>query len=771
MTSGDDLFQQAMNAGHSAAWDGSWGRAAGFYRQALELSPNEPRALSGLALALYELEDYENSLRTYLQATRLAPEDPLLVDKISQLYERMGIADRAMAAAMQAAELYLKSHDAEKSIECWSRVLSLNPGHMQAQARLALVYERLGRPKEAAAEYTNLAALFQGSGNPEKAAHAIQHALQLSPGSEEAQRAMQLLQNGRSLPSPARPSGRKMPPSTIQAGKLKSVQEEDPDLDPVAEARGRALTMLASLLFDVVSEDSQPQATRRGLGAIVRNVGGSPARGSDPTRMMLHLSQVVDLQTCGQDSQALEELERAREAGLDHPAVDYDLGLLLSEAGRSEEALRCLQGAVKHPDFALGGHLLSGKELVRLQSWRLATDEYLEALRLADAAVVPEEQADDLRQLYEPIIESQRQRNDPEADRILCESVSSLLMRPSWRASLTEARRQLPLQVSGGSPVPLAEVLTQSNSSQVVESLSAIHQLADAGYLGSAIEEALFALQHAPTYLPLHITISDLLIQQGHLPEAISKLMVVARTYSIRGETRRAIELYHRLTELAPMDLVVRANLIDLLVTLGKIDETLEEYMNLAQVHYDLANLDQARKTYVEALQLTQGMQGDHNWRVRILHRMADIDLQRLEWRQALRLFEQIRDLQPEDEKARQKLVELNYRLGQENQALAELDHYTTFLKNGGQKASAASFLEAVLVDLFDRPLVRMRLGELYAQMGRPEEALSQLDAAGEGYLQAGDRDGAATAVKAILALNPSNVQEYQQLLDQLQKI
>jgi tetratricopeptide (TPR) repeat protein len=287
----------------------------------------------------------------------------------------------------------------------------------------------------------------------------------------------------------------------------------------------------------------------------------------------------------------------------------------------------------------------------------------------------------------------------------------------------------------------------------VVESLSAIHQLAEAGMLGSAIEEAYFALQHAPTYLPLHVTISDLLVQQGHLPEAISKLMVVARTYSIRGETRRAIALYHRLTELAPMDLTARANLIDLLVTLGKVDEALEEYINLAQVHYDLANLDQARKTFVQALQLTRREQ-DRAWRVRLLHRIADIDLQSLDWRQALRLFEQIRDLQPEDEKARQKLVELNYRLGQESQALAELDHYITFLKNAGQKESAVSFLETVLLDLFDRPLVRLRLGAV--RSGRAVgEAISQLDAAGEGYLQAGDRDS-GSRVKAILALNPS---------------
>jgi hypothetical protein len=31
-----DVFQQAMNQGHSAAWDQLWDRAAGYYRQALD---------------------------------------------------------------------------------------------------------------------------------------------------------------------------------------------------------------------------------------------------------------------------------------------------------------------------------------------------------------------------------------------------------------------------------------------------------------------------------------------------------------------------------------------------------------------------------------------------------------------------------------------------------------------------------------------------------------------------------------------------------------
>jgi predicted Zn-dependent protease len=109
----------------------------------------------------------------------------------------------------------------------------------------------------------------------------------------------------------------------------------------------------------------------------------------------------------------------------------------------------------------------------------------------------------------------------------------------------------------------------------------------------------------------------------------------------------------------------------------------------------------------------------DRAWRVTILYRMADIDVQSLDWRQALRIFEQIRTLQPDEEKARLKLVELNFRLGQEAQGLAELDNFIAYLASAGQKERAIAFMETMLSEGLERPSVRRRLAELYRQVGR----------------------------------------------------
>ena len=75
MAQREDVFQQAMNTGHSAAWDQQWDKAASAYRKALEEFPDHPSALTSLGLALFESRHYEESLQVYQKAAQAAPKD------------------------------------------------------------------------------------------------------------------------------------------------------------------------------------------------------------------------------------------------------------------------------------------------------------------------------------------------------------------------------------------------------------------------------------------------------------------------------------------------------------------------------------------------------------------------------------------------------------------------------------------------------------------------------------------------------------------------
>jgi tetratricopeptide (TPR) repeat protein len=771
MTGSLDALHLAMNQGHSAAWDQNWEAAVQHYRKAVECAPDNVQALTSLGLALFELQEYEESLRSYLKAARLAREDPIPLEKIAQICERLGNLERAQAASLQAAEVYLKNKDLQKAIENWKRVTLLNPENIQARARLAAVYEHMGNKELAVEEYLALASLYQHASDMEKAVRAVNRAMQLIPGDARATQALTMLRDFKSLPLPARSRGAT---ASLRMAQLKKadtgVAEPDKRQEPIAEAQQRALTILAGMLFD--EDFGMPEGTAsRGLQAIVRNTGSlRTPKVVDRTRILLHLTQVVDLHTQGKYEHAANELQRAMEVGLDHPAAHFTLGALLIQIGQPDNAFRYLQSAMKHPDFALASRLMLGQTLRSMGRLREAAVEYLEALRVADSSMAPADRRDDLFQLYEPLVEEQRHENDAEAQVRLCDNVASLLTQPDWREQVQRARKQLPSQVDNQAIVPLAEVIIQSRSSQIVESLAKINDLANEGYLRSAMEEAFYAVQYAPTYLPLHIFMAELLIKQGQLQLAISKLLAVAQTYSARGETRRAIDLYHRVVELAPMDFKPRSRLIDLLIEQDHIEEALLEYMDLADVYYSLADLDNARSTYTEALRLAQQTNADRSWRVKIMHRMADIDLQSLDWRQALRIFEQIRILQPDDEQARARLIELNFRLGQEAQAMTELENYITHLLETGRRDAALEFLKTQARDNPGRPLVRRRLADLYRHAGKIEEAIAELDAAGELFLDAGNRDEAIRTLELILALRPAKAASYQQLLDQLRR-
>ena len=760
-----------MNEGHSAAWDQEWGKAALAYRKALQEMPDNPKALNSLGLALFQQGSYEEALQIYKRAAQVSHQDPSPMEKLAQLFERTGHLKEAIEAAARAAELFLNQRDVDKAIENWVRVTMLDPDNVMAHSRLALAHERLGHKARAVTEYIAVASLVQRTGNIQKTAELVNKALQIMPESAEARQALTILRGGQLLPKPLRPKGATGPIAMAQVKELdRPKKETDSGLDPIAEARQKALTRLAEILFEYSTDDGQTVQARRGLQALMRGTGQLSMQASEQTKVVMHLGQAIDAQTKNNENQAAEELEHALEAGFNHPALYYDLGLLRSKSDRLESSVRHLQHAVKHQDFGLAARLLMGQVNQKLGRLGPASLDYLEALKLADAMIVPVEQSDEIRQMYEPLIEAQATETDEVALKRLCDNINEMLMRKNWRDHLYKAREQMPKSQDGDMPMPLAEVIMQAQSSQVLESINYVHQLARAGQLRSAMEEAFYALTFAPTYLPLHTLMGDLLVRESHTEEAIAKFNTIAEAYSVRGEAVQAAKLLRRVLQLAPMDMVARQKLIDQLASRGQMDDAIREYLELADIYYRLAELDMARKTYTTALRVVQQANADRNWNIHILQRMADIDMQRLDWKQAIRVYEQIRTLRPDDEGMRKNLIELSLRMGQSAQANAEIESYLTYLQTHGNSEQGIKFVEELLVERPNDPVLRRALAQLYQQAGRVEDAVAQLDSVAEALLSTGKKEDAMVVINQILLMRPPNSDQYRQLLMQLQQ-
>jgi tetratricopeptide (TPR) repeat protein len=767
-----ERFEKAMNQGHSEAWEQNWDHAASFYRQALEEFPNHPKAITSLALALFEMKAYSEALTYYQRASELIPEDPLPLEKASECLEFTGKIGEAVDASMRSAELYIKTKDIEKAVSLWRHVLDLSPENIMAHSRLAIVYERLGQKPDAIREYLSIAAILQNAGQVTKALQAVERAQQINPESTEVQQSLTKIKAGQLLP---RPGGGRIQTAVQQssgAAKL-SVPREQPlgdGFDPIASACQKALSRLAALVFEQMESDPESQTTSKGMQAIVKGTGLFGLGRADLTKIMLHLSQVVDLQARKENAQALGELEKTLDAGLDDAAVYFDLGYLYAEANRMESAMRNLQKSVMHADYDLASRLLMGQILLKMGKAKEASNELLEALRIADMQTVSADQAEEIGQFYDPIIDEQSRQVDAEAASKLSNSIIELLFRPNWQENMTQARYQLQGPSGDTVSTPIIDMLVQarSGSGQLVESVNRVNHLSKTGMYRAAMEEAFHALQFAPTYLPLHILIGDMLVQQNQMPAAAEKFKVIARCYGMRGETIRSIGLYRRIVNLSPLDVDARKQLIDLLIAHGQKEEVVEEYLRLGDVYYNLADLEMARQSSEQALKAAQQSGVSRDLKVKVLSKIADIDLQSLDWKQALKAYEQIRNLKPADESVRSTIIDLNFRLGQTVEAGQEIGRYIAYLGENQRLDQAVRYLENLEKDYPDQPVVIRQLGDVYRQMGRNAEALQKYDAVGELYLKQDNKASAIEILLVILSLNPPNETDYQKILSDL---
>lgn len=768
-----DLFDQAMNQGHSAAWDQHWDRAIAAYTAALREFPDDPNAFTSLGLALFQSDRFEEALRAYQRAATLTPGDPVAPEKCGEIFEQLGRLNEAAQTYVAVAEMHLNRRDVGKAIDNWSRAIRLTPDNLNAHSRLARALEHNGRTREAVAEYLEVARLFQRAKEVEKATQAVAYALQLDPQSPAARDALDKLRKGVALPVTrgtgplGRSTGRIS--STAQLASFVEAQTATGAVrpaSPIAAAQEAALAKLAEMLFE---EDTDTSKTSASMGAITRGTG--PLR-SNPTKRAqaaIYLGQAINQQTNGNLEAAANNYESALEAGLDHPSVHFMLGTSYLNLNRPDEAIKSLRQAIGYEDYSLGAHYALGQAYLRSGKIRDALASLLEALKRLDLQLIAPAKRDRLAETYESLTDALLRSSSSDTNKVV-QSLMQFLSGDRLEERAQQARQQLDKAAEAGQVTPLADMLATPGADRILESMRRIEDYIARKFWATAMEEAYRALEYSPTHLPIHARMAEILIAENKPQTAIAKYSVMADSYRIRGDIARATKVVEDILRLSPLDTTVRGALIEMLNEQGRTEDALKQYMELADTYYQLTDLNTAYSTYAEALRLAQRSAVDRAWSVRILHYMGDIDMQRLALREAQRVYEQIKSLAPDDQKGRASLVELHFRMGNPQSALAELDGYIKYvLGRPGGAARATAIVEELLVNHPDDPALIVRLARLYQDQGRKGNAIAQYDRLGELYLNAGENAEAIRTIQTLLALGPDNATEYQQLLAQLQ--
>ena len=393
---------------------------------------------------------------------------------------------------------------------------------------------------------------------------------------------------------------------------------------------------------------------------------------------------------------------------------------------------------------------------------------FIEVAKIVDMRTVKREQVGDLVLLYESLAETYAVKGEQEQAVAFTTALAEFLSTKGWEDKVKDARQRLDVLSAEGEIMSLAEILAVPGSEQLLESISMTNEYSRRGWLDTALEECYKAVQLAPFYLPTHLWLARLLEQRGQIETAGQKYVTVSQVYRARGDPTRAMDALERATVLAPLDMVLRSRLIAMLKRHGEIDRALDHSIALAEAYYQLAQVDKAREKYQDALQLAPRGSPEKQWGLQILHRIADIDMQRLSWRDAARTYHRIIQLAPEDERASVTLVELLFKLRQSHEALAELDRFLAGLASQGNTKKILAILNEMISQQPDNMGLLNRLAAAYAQAGEREKAIEHLDRLGELQLDAGLRGVAANTIRAILSLQPADAEGYNQLLERI---
>lgn len=736
MAGRQEVFESSMNAGDSAAWDQQWDKAVEAYMMAVREFPTSTIACNSLGYALFQVGRLEDSLKVYLQAHKLDPDDPLPVERSADVLERMGRVNEAAKQYLTVAEIYLAQRDLEKAISNWERATRITPGLIRIHQKLAMAYERTGQKSEAINEYLKLAFHFQSASKDDLAIQVLERALRLDSKEPRVLNAMTAVR-----------SQKPISPSLLEAPTKSQVRATDEvtfDYDPeIADADARGPIGVA---------------VEHGLALLAAEVFESGMLDLGSTNAI----QAIELHRASISQEAIGAYQRAEAAGFRSGALLFNLGALLVEAKRWDEGIKYLtQVSADHTLNAGANHALSLCYIGKKQ-WREAARCLVNALRLVDLSLaLDDDEAGELTELYNRVGALVDQA-DPITLENFSQRLAPMLTGPDWKRRVAHTRNVLETIISKKGS------LGEFKDEGVIESMNRIERYVAQRRYTIAMDEAHQILQAEPDYLAAHLKIAQILMDQSHVEQAIAKYNLIARTYLLRGDQQKASEILNEVIKVAPADVSLRLNLIELLEQQERWSEVLDQYIELAETYYELADASSARTTYDQAIKLAQRTNAPQEKIIQILHKLGEIDLERVDLRGAMRTYQRICELKADDVKARRKLAELNYRLNNPVQGIQEIDQLLQIYARQKRPDLILEVLEEQIEAYPNDMGLRARLGGVYQQMHQADKAVEQFEELRLLQTSAGLLEEAKQTIRRIISLQPPTVAQYQELLQQM---
>jgi len=255
--------------------------------------------------------------------------------------------------------------------------------------------------------------------------------------------------------------------------------------------------------------------------------------------------------------------------------------------------------------------------------------------------------------------------------------------------------------------------------------LSAAEKFVQQGKLQNAIAEYEKILKHDPKDLTVTNTVGDLYARLGDTGKAVECFKSVGDAYASQGFTVKGIAMYKKITKLVP-----------------SVDGSLK----LAELYTQQGLFNDARAQYLQ---------------------VAEDFMKGGEFGQAVRLFQKVLEMDPENVSMRVKLAEVYIRLGKKKEAWEIFSAAAESLRSRGSLAAAEDILQRMLALDPGNSYVLLLRGRAALESGDPKNAIqflekaADLDSHPEGlrdllkaYLQLGNVTKATPLAEKLLSVH-----------------
>ena len=737
-------FDESIQKANDYVWAEEWTNALKAYRRALREFPDDVSALMGYAWALLNAEELDEALEIYQRLTKLTPSDPGPYERIAEIQEAQGETATAAEMYYQAARHYRQQGLTRKYIAALESSATLEPNNPNVWNYLLEVYKQQRDVDNAVLAAVWLAHLYQDQ-HRDRAVEICREMQQFISHDPRLAKTLKMLQSDRRIEEPP-PIGSRVPMPTdelVEGGD--ETEEEESGL--LQQAQHRALEQLAESIF----EEDKPQVA-----------------GFSQMELDMLIGKAIDTQTRGDLEEAQKTYEKLLNGGFSIPPIHFNLGILYKERRRTAKAIEQFRQSLSAPDYELGSQFALGECFLAQDNCAEALEHYLAALKALDLTTVGASRAESLRHVYNSLADSMIEADKPEKNQELCESLSDFLGQSGWREKVQQARESLDRLTSSEAVLSIAELVSRPDATGILQSVAQTQTYQKERAFYRAQEELFHTIGKAADYLPLHHLLGNLLLENDNFDQGIAKFRAIARTYETRGQHAQALSTYREIMQLFPLDVDTQQKMIHLYLQQQRFEEAMAQQLQMADAYYQLAQVNEARETYETALDLAPQARNEPEWRARILHHIANLDEQRLNWRDAIRSYEEIIRIHPDNEEAYIALFRLYPRVGKPHLGVNVLDKLIrTYLQQRDVKR-VLSLLEDLIAEEPENIPLRARITQLYTKLGKREKAISHLDVLGDLQLGAGRKKAAIKTIETILSLNPPDRHAYADLYREL---